>query len=98
MFVDIKDRTLLQKIKKGDATVQEVANHLMANHTSLSIATALAEIIITEGNDDVPKPVVITMDQLKSFFKVQGWLLQENGCDVLFSKDPRGRGKKKGEF
>lgn len=98
MFVDIKDRTLLLKIKKGDATIQEVANYLVENHTSMAIASALAEIIILNQNDNTPKQVVITMDQLKSFFKVQGWLIEDGGARVMLTPDPRGRGKKKEDF
>lgn len=98
MFVDIKDRTLLLKIKKGDATIQEVANYLVENHTSMAIASALAEIIILNQNDNTPKQVVITMDQLKSFFKVQGWLIEDGGGRVMLTPDPRGRGKKKEDF
>ena len=90
-IINVTDRRLNERLVNGFATVEEVKQWLMYNMSMGEIFDAAAQFVIDDYNS-VNKPMVITEDQFKRFFRIQGWK-QVDG----FTGMKESRGKVKGD-
>lgn len=89
----ITDKDILKSMDAGILTVEELSRHLLRNYSAYQLAAELARDILEEREIKTAlKPVVVTPQQLTTFFKIQGYRFV-NGELV-----PETRGKKPSEL
>lgn len=72
MALVIHDKALFEDIKNGLVSVDELASYFTRTYPVTQLAKELAEIMLSEGRVGI-KPVVLTLPQFQSFFRLQGY-------------------------
>ena len=71
-IINVTDQRLTERLVNGFATKEEVKEWLMYNMSMGEVFDAAAQFVIDDYNN-VNKPMVISEEQFKRFFRIKGW-------------------------